>query len=337
MLVPHRTFSSPEYRYGFQGQEKDDEVKGNGNSLNYKFRMHDPRVGRFLSLDPLSQSYPHNSPYAFSENRVIDAIELEGAEIWKKRWWQDYGKALLDNVNSTVDFTKDIIVTYAKSSPIDKITGGYILKTETAKAIGADPLGSAKGAITNLSETAVSVMPGGALVDYFSEDGGRRQGNATFAAADFAIGSKGTGVVKNLLKVKPKIVNLKSIGAKARKGVKLPIMDIHELVGKIAKKYESIDFSCQDCARDILKELNSIGVEAKLREVVTPYPNIYSVKKGTNIAEGGYHWGVEVDGKVFDNIHIDGIDASKWFSDFDAPFGKIKENIPPERGLDKKP
>ena len=81
MLVPNRNFQSPEYRYGFQGQEKDDEVKGNGNSLNYKFRMHDPRIGRFFAVDPLSQSYPWNSSYAFSENRVIDGIELEGLEV----------------------------------------------------------------------------------------------------------------------------------------------------------------------------------------------------------------------------------------------------------------
>jgi len=80
MLVPHRTFSSPEYRYGFQGQEKDDEIKGNGNSINYKFRMHDPRVGRFFAVDPLIYDFPYNSPYAFSENRVIDAIEFEGLE-----------------------------------------------------------------------------------------------------------------------------------------------------------------------------------------------------------------------------------------------------------------
>ena len=31
-------------------------------------------------MDPLFRDYPHNSPYAFSENRVIDAIELEGLE-----------------------------------------------------------------------------------------------------------------------------------------------------------------------------------------------------------------------------------------------------------------
>ena len=81
MLVPNRHGSSNSYRYGFQGQEKDDELKGEGNSLNYTFRMHDPRVGRFFAVDPLFKDYPYNSPYAFSENRVIDAIELEGLEL----------------------------------------------------------------------------------------------------------------------------------------------------------------------------------------------------------------------------------------------------------------
>jgi RHS repeat-associated protein len=80
MLVPSRHGSSDLYRYGFQGQEKDDEIKGEGNSLNYTFRMHDPRIGRFFAVDPLFKEYAYNSPYAFSENRVIDLNELEGLE-----------------------------------------------------------------------------------------------------------------------------------------------------------------------------------------------------------------------------------------------------------------
>jgi RHS repeat-associated protein len=70
-----------DYGYGFQGQEKDDEWKGEGNSINYKYRVHDPRLGRFLSIDPLSSKYPWNSSYAFSENRVIDGVEFEGLEV----------------------------------------------------------------------------------------------------------------------------------------------------------------------------------------------------------------------------------------------------------------
>jgi len=81
MLLPNRHGSTDQYRYGFQGQEKDDEIKGEGNSINFKFRMYDPRLNRFLSIDPLQSEYPWNSVYAFAENRLIDATELEGLEL----------------------------------------------------------------------------------------------------------------------------------------------------------------------------------------------------------------------------------------------------------------
>ena len=80
MLIPNRHGSSNSYRYGFQGQEKDDELKGEGNSLNYTFRMHDPRVGRFFAPDPLEKEYPWYTPYQFSGNKVIAYRELEGLE-----------------------------------------------------------------------------------------------------------------------------------------------------------------------------------------------------------------------------------------------------------------
>jgi RHS repeat-associated protein len=80
MQMPGRNGSTGDYRYGFQGQESDDEVKGAGNSVNYKYRMHDPRIGRFFAVDPLAYKYPYYSPYAFSGNRVIDAVEEEGLQ-----------------------------------------------------------------------------------------------------------------------------------------------------------------------------------------------------------------------------------------------------------------
>jgi len=79
-LRPGRSFSSKPYRFGFQGQEKDDEIKGNGNSYSFTYRIYDPRVGRFLSVDPIANSFPWNSPYSFVENRPIDSKEMEGME-----------------------------------------------------------------------------------------------------------------------------------------------------------------------------------------------------------------------------------------------------------------
>ncbi|WP_347067842.1 RHS repeat-associated core domain-containing protein [Flavobacterium sp. WV_118_3] len=80
MLQEARQGSKANYRYGFQGQEMDNEIKGEGNSLNYTFRMHDPRVGRFFAVDPLEKKYPNYSPYSFSGNKVINSVEIEGLE-----------------------------------------------------------------------------------------------------------------------------------------------------------------------------------------------------------------------------------------------------------------
>ena len=68
------------YRYGFQGQEKDDEIKGEGNSINYKYRMHDPRIGRFFAVDPLAKKFPHMTPYQFAGNKPVWSREIEGLE-----------------------------------------------------------------------------------------------------------------------------------------------------------------------------------------------------------------------------------------------------------------
>jgi hypothetical protein len=92
-----RTVEGDFYRYGFQKQEKDDEFKGKGNSLNFEYRMDDSRIGRFFCIDPLSSKYPHNSSYAFSENCVINAIELEGLEKYEIVFRAFIPQSKLDN------------------------------------------------------------------------------------------------------------------------------------------------------------------------------------------------------------------------------------------------
>jgi RHS repeat-associated protein len=68
-------------RYRFQGQEMQRDL--NLGWYQYKYRMHDPAMGRFSTVDPLAEEYWHNSTYAFSENRLTDGIELEGKELSK--------------------------------------------------------------------------------------------------------------------------------------------------------------------------------------------------------------------------------------------------------------
>ena len=68
------------YRYGFNGKEMDNEVKGAGNLLDYGNRLYDPLVGRFMSVDPLTKKYPWYTPYQFAGNKPIWATDLDGLE-----------------------------------------------------------------------------------------------------------------------------------------------------------------------------------------------------------------------------------------------------------------
>lgn len=81
-MVGRKWSAAGGYRYGFNGKENDNEVKGEGNQQDYGFRIYDPRVGRFLSVDPLSKKYPWYTPYQFAGNTPIQAIDLDGAEEW---------------------------------------------------------------------------------------------------------------------------------------------------------------------------------------------------------------------------------------------------------------
>lgn len=79
--MPGRSYSAGnQYRYGFNGKEQDNEVSGQGNQYDYGFRIYNPRLGKFLSVDPLTKSYPYFTPYQFAGNMPIAAIDLDGSE-----------------------------------------------------------------------------------------------------------------------------------------------------------------------------------------------------------------------------------------------------------------
>jgi len=84
MTMPGRKYSqaNTKYRYGFNGKENDNEVKGEGNQQDYGMRIYDPRIGRFLSVDPIMDKYPFLTPYQFASNRCIQGIDLDGLEVF---------------------------------------------------------------------------------------------------------------------------------------------------------------------------------------------------------------------------------------------------------------
>jgi hypothetical protein len=55
-------------------------VYGEGNVYDYGFRIYNPRLGKFLSVDPLTKSFAWYTPYQFSGNKPIWAIDIDGLE-----------------------------------------------------------------------------------------------------------------------------------------------------------------------------------------------------------------------------------------------------------------
>jgi RHS repeat-associated protein len=79
-LAMRHYVSGDGYRFGFNGKEADDEWNGEGNMYNYGFRIHDPRLGRFLSVDPLAPDFPKLTTYQYAGNTPINAIDIDGLE-----------------------------------------------------------------------------------------------------------------------------------------------------------------------------------------------------------------------------------------------------------------
>ena len=79
--MPERSISENGYRYGFNGKEKDFKKEFNSQlNYDYGFRIFNPSIGRFLSIDPLTGSYPGWTPYSFSQDRPVDGLDLDGME-----------------------------------------------------------------------------------------------------------------------------------------------------------------------------------------------------------------------------------------------------------------
>jgi len=99
MMMPSRHWNSDSYKFGFNGMEADNELKGSGNSYDFGARIYDSRLGRWLAMDPLAMKYPSMSPYNFVGNSPILFVDPNGKEIWINP--PDGGKPVLYVPNKT--------------------------------------------------------------------------------------------------------------------------------------------------------------------------------------------------------------------------------------------
>lgn len=79
MPMPGRGMSTGEaYRYGFQGMEREDDIKGEGNAYTTEFRQYDVRVGRWMSVEPKAENFASLSPYSAFLNNSNSFQDING-------------------------------------------------------------------------------------------------------------------------------------------------------------------------------------------------------------------------------------------------------------------
>ena len=311
-LVPNRHADSYTYRYGFQGQEMDNELKGEGNSLNYTFRMHDPRIGRFFATDPLELKYPWNSPYAFSENNVMDAIELEGAE--KLSFKVHMSMNTINPALGVVSFVDDWYEDKAKSN-VNAFGRGL---DKVAKAIA--PVRPAT------KEESKAIEDAGGCFQYMKKTV-QDLPNLPSHLYDAGVGYVNTmnnGSTEDKIESTTVMIGVIASAIKGKKPSNL---------GNVARA--SFDFStkglkgagqlfkCKDFAKDFIKTFKTTLTQTgnKVRHLEFKGGSYYIYWGGKEISTNGIHQVIEVVSKkgtyIFDNLNPNGMLKNEWLSKFE--------------------
>jgi RHS repeat-associated protein len=117
-----------EYRFGFNTQEKTDEISGPGNHNTATFWEYDTRLGRRWRPDPLQSKYPHTSPYAAFGNNPILFIDVDGKEIKVHREKDEDGSTVIVVTftgklvnNSSTEYTQEQLQGIA-----DRMVTGFV-------------------------------------------------------------------------------------------------------------------------------------------------------------------------------------------------------------------
>jgi RHS repeat-associated protein len=138
--MPGRTYTAASYKYGFNGKENDNEVKGEGNQQDYGMRIYDPRLGRFLSVDPITAKFPMLTPYQFASNSPILGVDMDGLEFRHYPKISDKAKIILNGAGNVI---------FGVGATIG--SGYYIVQTGGAGAA----LGGATAMSLSLGEVAI--------------------------------------------------------------------------------------------------------------------------------------------------------------------------------------
>ncbi len=124
MNMPGRDYNGSNSKIGFQGKYKDNDIWGNNNAYDFGARIHDPRVGRWLSLDPLADNYPSKSPYNYCSNNPISRVDPTGRGDKPSGTWS---LDLANWVDEKIDVAEDYYVGHDDADGLENGTQKTVL------------------------------------------------------------------------------------------------------------------------------------------------------------------------------------------------------------------
>jgi RHS repeat-associated protein len=209
MQMPSRHWqadSADQYRFGFNGKEKDNAWNGQGNTYNFGARSYAPRLGRNLSPDEYQPfAYPGVTPYSGHNNNPIANVDINGELIlYFGGWWplRGDGEAALDYWNDelirkTSHKLKDpAVMGFSGSDDIfseasDRRLAGYLKGLRKAQQIHDQLMRQRKNGDANAKINVVAHSMGAAYSQGFIKaltEAKDSEGNALFNNSDFNTG-----------------------------------------------------------------------------------------------------------------------------------------------------
>jgi RHS repeat-associated protein len=126
--MPNRHGQENTYKYGFNGMEKLDEMHDNSaDSYDFGSRILDPRIGRWLSCDPLAARQADQSPFKAFLNNPIFWVDPNGKTEYQTVLITDEktGKSIRMYVSKSNKLMTDGKVTSGREWPIKTRSQSY--------------------------------------------------------------------------------------------------------------------------------------------------------------------------------------------------------------------
>jgi RHS repeat-associated protein len=114
---------SSDYRYGYNGKEKDDEIKGEANQIDFGERMLDVRLAIWLSVDKARSLYPSIAPYVYCANSPVQYKDEDGSIVRDKN-----GNIVFVEIGKTSEWQHE-----ANPGVYYNMTIGYIFANDGTK------------------------------------------------------------------------------------------------------------------------------------------------------------------------------------------------------------